>query len=124
MRNKTKSEIVDIYPGDIVLYKRYNLLKELWYQIRKKELPFNKFSIWSTPAVICYSGNDNVMVLTPKKRYSGKEVVKLSKWLQDNFANYKNLELVIKAANAVRSGTFAENATVEDIVNSSYYKRR
>lgn len=119
-----KSKMVDIYPGDILLYKRYNLLKELWYQIRKKELPFNKFSIWGSPAVIYYSGNENVTVLTPKRRYNNKEIAKLNKWLQDNFVTYKNLELVIKAANAVRSGTFAENATIEDVINSSYYKRR
>ena len=117
-----KDKTINIHPGDILLYKKRNLLKELWYHIRKKDLPFNKINIWSTFITIPDPDNGSLMVLTPKKRYNNKEIAKLSKWLQENRLNYKQLDLVIKAVNAIRPNTFSENATIEDIMNSSYYK--
>lgn len=32
-------------PGSIVVWKDYSLLKKIWYNISRKNLPYNKFTL-------------------------------------------------------------------------------
>ena len=64
-----------------------------------------------------------MLILNPKRLYSRAEIKTLKNYLEDNCIDAGRVSTVIKAINAVRPDTFPENASVNDIINSTYYKK-
>ena len=118
--------IKKIKPGDIVLIKRYNVFKRIWYKLRNKKLQYN---------YACMSTCDNTVamdrfcsLLALKKPYTRKEEIKmlqrleLAKSLCSAFpiVCLDKFELAF-VVNGVRPNTL-KSGSVNELLNSEYYK--
>ena len=116
--------LLDIKPGTLLIYKHHSLIKELFYKLLKKETSFNRIEIVPEECTISqFEGIDDMLILNPKRLYSRAEIKVLKNYLEDNCIDAGKVSTVIKAINAVRPDTFPENASINDIINSTYYKK-
>ena len=116
--------LLDIKPGTLLIYKHHSLIKELFYKLLKKETSFNRIEIVPEECTISqFEGIDDMLILNPKRLYSKAEIKTLKNYLEDNCIDAGKVSTVIKAINTVRPDTFPENASINDIINSTYYKK-
>lgn len=121
---RVKINLLDIKPGTLLIYKNHSLIKELFYKLLKKETSFNRIEIIPEECTISqFEDADNMLILNPKRLYSKAEIKTLKNYFENNYIDSKKVSTVIKAINTVRPDTFPENATIEDIINSTYYKK-
>lgn len=121
---KITINLLDIKPGTLLIYKNHCLMKELFYKLFKKEVPFNRIEIIPEECTISqFEDADNVLILNPKRLYSKAEIKTLKNYFENNCIDSKKVSTVIKAINTVRPDTFPENASIDDIINSTYYKK-
>lgn len=71
---------LDIKTGSILIYKKYGLLKCWWNKLMRKELPFNKYTLYfGNSSMFVETTNikvkekDRYIILEPIKPYSKKE---------------------------------------------------
>lgn len=110
-------------PGDLVLYKKYNLFKHILYILLNKELPYNKVDIITNDTTIAvFSDSDEIKFLSPKKSYSKNEIKMLNNIAKTTSIDTNKTKDIIETVNEIRPNTLPENATISDIMNSTYYK--
>ena len=68
-------------PGSIIVWKDYSLLKKIWYNFLKRDLPYNKFTlITQKTELLSVNGNfdNNTAIYEPIRKYSKLESNKLA----------------------------------------------
>ena len=68
-------------PGSIIVWKDYSLLKKIWYNFLKRDLPYNKFTlITQKTELLSVNGNfdSNTAIYEPIRKYSKLESNKLA----------------------------------------------
>lgn len=114
---------MNLKPGSIIIRKSHNILKELFYTICGKELPFNKIEIaTNSNSSAIYVDNEQLVFLVPKKAYSKNEIKMLTNIISSKTLDISKLKDIVEIVNEIRPNTLPENATIKDIINSSYYK--
>lgn len=70
-----KFRFTTLKPGSILVCRQYNIFKYLWYRIRKKALPKNKFILFTDTIDLLdtFPTNSDAVILEPKKNYSNRE---------------------------------------------------
>ena len=120
-------------PGSMLIYKRHNLFKKLWYRLRKKELPYNKGCLFLREIDIMdtFSSQSPTLVAELKKPYSKADISKLKiavdkHLLRLNDEEYYSLCFdsnkadLAKILNEIRPNTLGKNV-ITDLINSKYY---
>lgn len=125
---------IKIKAGSILLYRKYGWLSRLWYKMRGKELPYNKFTPFSQETVLYNDNSINkrwcaeCILLEPKKNYSSKEVAQFYLAKQTIVNNYKKIspdfEDVQVMINSVRPDTIEITTDVTKLVDNRFYKTR
>lgn len=121
---KNTEEIIPA--GSILMFKRYNIFKRLWYKLRKKHLPYNEFIIWDIPskASIFAVGviDTDFKAYSPIKPYSHKEIFKLLDILYIRQEDCETEQDVINIINSIRKNTITNNSLELLDSNPYYYK--
>ena len=125
-----------IAPGSMLVSKRHNVFKRLWYKIRKKELPYNCITLFTdtTSILDIYNSKSSDILLTLKKNYSKEELSLLHSLIEDysqergitaiDFCkNYKEIHDLSVILNTVRSYSFNVKME-EDFIGSNTAIRR
>ena len=113
-----------IEAGSVIAWKKYSLLKEIWAWIRRKELPYNRFTIIPNRTELILINDTgatfNAAIYEPIRKYSRSESNKLSVLCKD--CNYNNEDWVDTAniINLVRPNTFTGLTTLNAC---RYYKK-
>lgn len=113
-----------IEAGSVISWKKHSLLKEIWAWIRRKELPYNRFTIIPNRTELILINDTgatfNAAIYEPIRKYSRSESNKLSVLCKD--CNYNNEDWVDTAniINLVRPNTFAGPTTLN---TCRYYKK-
>lgn len=108
-------------PGTITLYKRYPLIKELWHKLWRKPLPYNRAVISTINFIMHQSSDADMIDLSPKKKYSKKEIT-LLRLLLEAYTKELRISDVIEIVNSIRPNTLIDIKTVDDLVANKYYK--
>lgn len=123
-------EYMSIKQGSILLQRDYNWIVRLWYKIRKKNLKYNKFIIFTADCdlVSIQGERKDAIVAEPKKAYSKKELKRLNTivdsskeegdWLSSNKATVADL---FTAINCVRPDTFENTKDLDAFLDNKYY---
>lgn len=124
-------EYMTIKPGSILLQKDYNWIVKLWYKLVKKELKFNKFTIFTTDCdlINIHGEHRDAVIAEPKKAYSKKELKRLNTfidsskkeegdWLSSDKATVSDLFIAI---NCVRPDTFESKNNLNAFLDNKYY---
>lgn len=123
-------EYMSIKPGSVLLQRDYNWIVRLWYKIRKKNLKYNKFIIFTDDCdlVSIQGERKDAVVAEPKKAYSKKELKRLNTivdsskeegdWLSSNKATVADL---FTAINCVRPDTFENTKDLDAFLDNKYY---
>lgn len=128
-------EYITINSGAILLQKDYTWMRKLWYKLRRKQLPYNHFTLFGSECALInvWGKKSDSVVVEPKKAYSKKELRHLislistnnadkEDWLSSHDIKSKDLFIII---NAVRPGTFNDNETLLNaLLNNKYYNIR
>lgn len=126
-----------IAPGSMIVSKRYNIFKRLWYKIRKKELPYNCITLFTdtTSILDIYNSKSSDILLTLKKNYSKEELSLLRSLIEDyaqerdiatiDFCkNYKEIHDLIVILNTVRSYSFNVKMEEDFVVSNTAIRRK
>lgn len=126
-----------IAPGSMIISKRYNVFKRLWYKIRKKELPYNCITLFTdtTSILDIYNSKSSDILLTLKKNYSKEELSLLHSLIEDysqekdiatiDFCNsYKEIHDLSVILNTVRSYSFNVKMEEDFIVSNTAIRRK
>lgn len=100
--------IKTLLPGTIILSKRYNIFKRLWYKlVLKKELPYNYAILFpkETKLIDTFSSKCTDLLLEIKKRYNKGEL--------EVFNNYVKNKYNIKNTADIYNITFKNNSLKE-----------
>ena len=124
-------------PGSMIVSKRYNILKRLWYKIRKKELPYNCITLFTdtTSILDIYNSKSSDILLTLKKNYSKEELSLLHSLIEDysqerdittiDFCkNYKEIHDLSVILNTVRSYSFNVKMEEDFVVSNTAIRRK
>lgn len=121
---KNTEEIIP--SGSILMFKRYNIFKRLWYKLRKKHLPYNDFIIWditSKTSIFTVGVIDtDFKVYSPIKPYSHKEIFKLLDILYVRQEDCETEQDIINIVNSIRKNTITNNSLELLDSNPYYYK--
>lgn len=120
---KTTEEIIPA--GSIMMCKRYNIFKMLWYKLRKKHLPYNDFIMWditSKISIFAVSKYADFKVYSPIKPYSHKEILKLLDILYVRQEDCETEQDIINIVNSIRKNTITNNSLELLDSNPYYYK--
>lgn len=102
-------------PGSMIISKRYNIFKRLWYKLLKRELPYNRITLftYNTSVMDVYSEKSTDLLLELKKDYTKDEVSLLTTLLIDDgkeedfytvsFKGEKEINELLTILNTVRS---------------------
>lgn len=116
-----KLKTISLEPGAIVVWKEYSLLKRLWYKIRHKQLPWNKFYTITKPTtLLSFKTTPISNVYEPNKKYSQKEAKRFHIFTSGGVYT-RNWITVADAINMVRSSTV--DKTKCNLDNCRYYKK-
>lgn len=128
-----KIKFKTLHPGSMLIYKRHNIFKKLWYRLRKKELPYNKVVLFLKDIDIMdtFSSQSPTLLAELKKPYSKTDIAKLEiavdkHLLRLNDEEYysicfdSNKEDLVKILNEIRPNTLGKDA-ITDLINSRYY---
>ena len=126
-----------IAPGSMIVSKRYNIFKRLWYKIRKKELPYNCITLFTdtTSILDIYNSKSSDILLTLKKNYSKEELSLLHSLIEDysqerdiatiDFCkNYKEIHDLSIILNTVRSYSFNVKMEEDFVVSNTAIRRK
>lgn len=126
-----------IAPGSMIVSKRYNIFKRLWYKIRKKELPYNCITLFTdtTSILDIYNSKSSDILLTLKKNYSKEELSLLRALIEDysqerdittiDFCkNYKEIHDLSVILNTVRSYSFNVKMEEDFVVSNTAIRRK
>ena len=124
-------------PGSMIVSKRYNMFKRLWYKIRKKELPYNCITLFTetTSILDIYNSKSSDILLTLKKNYSKEELSLLRSLIEDysqerdittiDFCkNYKEIHDLSVILNTVRSYSFNVKMEEDFVVSNTAIRRK
>lgn len=126
-------------PGSLILSKRYNIFKKLWYKIFKKYLPLNTITIFVNTTCILdvYRENSPETLLELKKNYSNSELVKLIGMLEEytgesdittiSFKNKRDKQWLANTLNSIRPNSISldsEEETFKKNLYKNYYVKR
>ena len=124
-------------PGSMIVSKRYNMFKRLWYKIRKKELPYNCITLFTetTSILDIYNSKSSDILLTLKKNYSKEELSLLHSLIEDysqerdiatiDFCkNYKEIHDLSVILNTVRSYSFNVKMEEDFVVSNTAIRRK
>lgn len=112
-----------IKPGTIFLSKEYKRHEKLLAFLKRKKLGYNKFYIFdSNHNMIRKPNKTDCILLEPKKKYSGKEIVKLS--LLNRLGWIEDCKDVLTVINAVRPNTVDESLTLDQLLENRFYNIR
>lgn len=83
-------------PGSILVYKRHNLFKRLWYKLIKKDIEYNRAELFTDYITIfdSFSPDSPTLLLEPKKAFSNDECKKLSN-LAEEFTSERNIYSIV-----------------------------
>ena len=72
-------------PGSMIISKRYNIFKRLWYKLLKRELPYNRIVLftYNTSIMDVYGNSSTDILLELKKDYTKDELNLLTTLLID-----------------------------------------
>ena len=104
-------------PGSMIISKRYNTFKRLWYKLLKRELPYNRITLftYNTSIMNVYSNSKRStdLLLELKKDYTKDEISLLTTLLIDEgreedfyaigFKGEKEISKLLTILNTVRS---------------------
>lgn len=126
-----------IAPGSMIVSKRYNIFKRLWYKIRKKELPYNCITLFTdaTSILDIYNSKSSDILLTLKKNYSKEELSLLRALIEDysqerdittiDFCkNHKEIHDLSVILNTVRSYSFNIKMEEDFVVSNTAIRRK
>lgn len=126
-----------IAPGSMIVSKRHNVFKRLWYKIRKKELPYNCITLFTdtTSILDIYNSKSSDILLTLKKNYSKEELSLLHSLIEDysqergittiDFCkNYKEIHDLSVILNTVRSYSFNVKMEEDFVVSNTAIRRK
>lgn len=126
-----------IAPGSMIVSKRHNIFKRLWYKIRKKELPYNCITLFTdtTSILDIYNSKSSDILLTLKKNYSKEELSLLHSLIEDysqerdiaaiDFCkSYKEIHDLSVILNTVRSYSFNVKMEEDFIVSNTAIRRK
>ena len=120
---KIKINYVPLNAGTILIWKKHNLFKELWYKIRRKELPYNRALLLRDNTEYCYvRGLKNVKIYTPIRKYNNKEINKLKQIISTVSCDWTEITHV---ANIIRPKTFNNIPLFVDnkyLSDNNYYR--
>ena len=124
-------------PGSMIVSKRYNIFKRLWYKIRKKELPYNCITLFTdtTSILDIYNSKSSDILLTLKKNYSKEELSLLHSLIEDysqerdiaaiDFCkSYKEIHDLSVILNTVRSYSFNVKMEEDFVVSNTAIRRK
>ena len=124
-------------PGSMIVSKRYNMFKRLWYKIRKKELPYNCITLFTetTSILDIYNSKSSDILLTLKKNYSKEELSLLHSLIEDycqerdiatiDFCkSYKEIHDLSVILNTVRSYSFNVKMEEDFVVSNTAIRRK
>lgn len=132
---ETNLAMLKIYPGSIIVWKSYNLLKQAYYKyVKKQELPYNRCLVsYSTHEQVNYADrfdylwNGEKLIYNVKKGYTAEERVMLAKLIiaaTEKYNNNLSIEMWINLVNQVRPNTFDTlTFKLSELSNNKYYKR-
>lgn len=126
-----------IAPGSMIVSKRHNVFKRLWYKIRKKELPYNCITLFTdtTSILDIYNSKSSDILLTLKKNYSKEELSLLHSLIEDysqerdiatiDFCkSYKEIHDLSVILNTVRSYSFNVKMEEDFVVSNTAIRRK
>lgn len=109
-------------PGSIIVWKDYSLLKKIWYNISRKNLPYNKFTlITQKTELLSINGNfdNDTAIYEPIRKYSKLEANKLA--VITGSLRYSNNWLdIADIINAIRPNTISGSITLD---KCKYYRK-
>ena len=124
-------------PGSMIVSKRYNIFKRLWYKIRKKELPYNCITLFTdtTSILDIYNSKSSDILLTLKKNYSKEELSLLHALIEeysqerdiatiDFCKSYKEIHDLSVILNTVRSYSFNVKMEEDFVVSNTAIRRK
>lgn len=119
-----KAVAMMIEAGSVIAWKKYSLLKEVWAWLRRKELPYNRFTIipGRTGLILINDTgiNFNAAIYEPIRKYSKVESNKLNILCKDSGYNNEDWVDTANIINLVRPNTFAGPTTLN---TCRYYKK-
>jgi len=109
-------------PGSIIVWKDYSLLKKIWYNFLKRDLPYNKFTlITQKTELLSVNGNfdNNTAIYEPIRKYSKLESNKLA--VITGSLRYSNNWLdIADIINVIRPNTISGPITLD---KCKYYRK-
>lgn len=118
-----KAVSIMVEAGSVIAWKKYSLLKEVWAWIRRKELPYNKFTIIPSRTELILINdmgcNFNASIYEPIRKYSKVESNKLNILCKDNGYDSEDWVDTSNIINLVRPNTFSGTTTLN---TCRYYK--
>lgn len=119
-------------PGSLILSKRYNLFKRLWYKLRKKGLQYNTITLFTSDVSIfdTYNENSSEMLIELKKNYSKEELACLTS-LIENYTNERDITAIsfkrradkqelANILNSIRPNSFLIDSSFEKFKKNLY----
>lgn len=103
-----------IKPGTLIVSKRYNVFKRLWYRMRKKELPYNCITLFTNTTSVfdTYSEKSTEILMELKKSYTKEELSLLTSLVEEyikehditavDFKGIKDMNELMKILNTIR----------------------
>lgn len=115
---KMRSLMLDA--GSIILWKEYNPIRKLWNKVRRKTLPFNRFTIVGQKTELLTTDKlENVVVYEPIRKYNKLESNKLMT-ITFGLGSSKEWDEVVTIINIVRPNTLLVTSSID---KCKYYKR-
>lgn len=115
---KMRSLMLDA--GSIILWKEYNPIRKLWSKVRRKTLPFNRFTIVGQKTKLLTTDKlENVVVYEPIRKYNKLESNKLMT-ITFGLGSSKEWDEVVTIINIVRPNTLLATNSID---KCKYYKR-
>lgn len=109
-------------PGSIIVWKDYSLLKKIWYNFLKRDLPYNKFTlITQKTELLSVNSNfdSNTAIYEPIRKYSKLESNKLA--VITGSLRYSNNWLdIADIINVIRPNTISGSITLDEC---KYYRK-
>lgn len=109
---------LDIKTGSILIYKKYGLLKCWWNKLMRKELPFNKYTL--------YFGNSSMFVETTNIKVKEKDryiILEPKLEVVEHVMMNNDTKDVFSVINIIRPSTIdVESFTIDGLLKNKYYR--
>lgn len=109
---------LDIKTGSILIYKKYGLLKCWWNKLMRKELPFNKYTL--------YFGNSSMFVETTNIKVKEKDryiILEPKLEVVEHVMMNNDTKDVFSVINIIRPSTIdVEAFTIDGLLKNKYYR--